>query len=536
MRFVTSIAVAAVALAVSTPGAVADDYFLTIGGGYYPESNQVSLEKNVLLFERMLDEFYPEGVALNVYFADGDNPNRDLQFADPDFELPRARQLLAALFGNTDGLTNQYRDHQIEHLDGAASRRAIRDWFDEVGSTLGADDRVFIYSTAHGGRSGDKEHPFDTSLYLWNRQPVPMHEFTEWLDDIPDEVPVVMVMVQCYSGGFSHSIFNDGLTDHGLSKANRCGFFATVETRGAAGCTPDIREENYREYSTYFFEALRGKTRYDDLVEKPDYDGDGRISFAEAHAYTVLTSTTIDIPVRTSDAFLRQFSRTEPEQKDESGDSEPPQDQPVATADTGGDDTAASSDDAAPPQPELELLTPDTDYETLIAFADVIDRTIIDGLSEQLNLTAADRAKEAREGAQRVQNERNRLNRERGGLNREFNQIREGIKRRVLNQWPEISNPWHPVTGEVLAQHADELVELVESHPRFDRMKELGAKINELNVQQQDLEREWVRYQRLIRTLETVALAANLPQVADPEIVERFQRLRQAESGIFGPT
>src|SRR5690606_27017127 len=37
-------------------------------------------------------------------------------------------------------------------------------------------------------------------------------------------------------------------------------------------------------------------------------DGDGKVSFAEAHAYAVITSKTIDIPIRTSDAFLRKYS------------------------------------------------------------------------------------------------------------------------------------------------------------------------------------------------------------------------------------
>lgn len=531
MRFVTSISVA-VMFAVSGLRAEADDYFLTIGGGYYPESNQVSLEKNVLLFNRMLDEFYPDGVSQHVYFADGDNPNRDLQFADPDFDVPRAQRLLAMLFGNTSGLTNQYRDHEIDHLDGAASRNAIEDWFEEVGSSLGAQDRVFIYSTAHGGKSSDNDRPFDTSLYLWNRQPVQMHEFAEWLDNVPNEVPVVMVMVQCYAGGFSHSIFNDGKADEGLSDANRCGFFATVEDRGAAGCTPDINEENYREYSTYFFEALRGKTRYDELLEKPDYDGDGQISFAEAHAYTVLTSTTIDIPVRTSDALLRQYSRTEPDDDD----SAEPEEERVAAVDGNEEAGAASPEEAVAGAGEpAGLLTAGTDYEMLIGYADVIDRTIIDGLSEQLNLSGANRVEEARQGAERVQNERNRLNRERGEVSRDFNRIRDGIKRRVLNEWPEINNPWHPATTEVLTEHADRLVELVESHPRFERLKELGARMREIDETRSDHEREWVKYQRLIRTLETVALAANLPRVADPEIVERFERLREAESGIFGP-
>ena len=530
MRFVMKSLSAVIVLAVSPANALADDYFLTIGGGYFPESNQVSLEKNVLLFDRILDEFYPDGVSQHVYFADGENPNRDLQFVDPDFEVPRAQRLLGMLFGKTSNIAHQYRDHQIDHLDGPASRAELENWFGEVGSSLGADDRLFIYSTAHGGRASDKEKPFDTSLYLWNRQRLEMHEFAELLNDVPNEVPVVMVMVQCYSGGFAHSIFNDGIADNGLSNANRCGFFATVQDRVAAGCTPDINEDNYREYSTYFFEALRGRTRYDELVEKPDYDGDGSVSCAEAHAYTVLTSTTIDIPIRTSDVLLRQYSRTGADDDAESEEQAEP-DGDAEEEDQAEDD---SPEEAAQAEPEV-LLTAETDYETLITFADLIDRTIIDGLSERLELSGSNRAKEAREHASRAQGERNELNRERGRLIREFNGIRDGIKRRVLNEWPEMNNAYHPVTIQVLNEHADQLVEMVESNRRFDRLQELSAKIKEIDRQRSDHDREWVVCQRLIRTLETVALAANLPQVADPEIVERYQQLRLAESGIFGP-
>ena len=45
-------------------------------------------------------------------------------------------------------------------------------------------------------------------------------------------------------------------------------------------------------------------------VERPDYDKDGRTSLAEAHAYVLINSDTIDIPVCTSDVLLRQFSKT----------------------------------------------------------------------------------------------------------------------------------------------------------------------------------------------------------------------------------
>ena len=52
----------------------------------------------------------------------------------------------------------------------------------------------------------------------------------------------------CFSGGFADVIYEGCDPGKGLAKANRCGFFATVSDRVAAGCTSDVDEENYREY------------------------------------------------------------------------------------------------------------------------------------------------------------------------------------------------------------------------------------------------------------------------------------------------
>ena len=38
-------------------------------------------------------------------------------------------------------------------------------------------------------------------------------------------------------------------------------------------------------------------------------DRNGTVSFAEAHAYAVIASNTIDIPLRTSDVLLKTYSR-----------------------------------------------------------------------------------------------------------------------------------------------------------------------------------------------------------------------------------
>ncbi len=44
-------------IVLSTVSVQARNFVLTIGGGYSPSGNQVSLEKNVLLFNRVLDDY-----------------------------------------------------------------------------------------------------------------------------------------------------------------------------------------------------------------------------------------------------------------------------------------------------------------------------------------------------------------------------------------------------------------------------------------------------------------------------------------------
>ena len=57
-----SVAVLALILvpAITTSSLRADDHFLTIGGGYLPSGNQASLERNVLYFQRILEDRYEE--------------------------------------------------------------------------------------------------------------------------------------------------------------------------------------------------------------------------------------------------------------------------------------------------------------------------------------------------------------------------------------------------------------------------------------------------------------------------------------------
>ena len=495
------------------------DHFLTIGGGYSPHGNQVSLEKNVLFFQTLLAERYSDGAAHDIFFSDGDNPQPDVQYHDDAAVFPRANQLLSQVF-QAKNWGHQYRSHAISAA-GASSLANLRAWFDGAGSRLKGGDRLFIYVTAHGGRANEKKQPYNTGLLLWNNERLAMTEMAGLLDKIDPDVPVVMVMVQCYSGGFSHLLFNSGDATKGCSPANRCGFFATVHDRVAAGCTPDIEEENSDEYSSYFWAASRGQTRTGQAVPSPDYDADGQVTFDEGHAFAVLNSPTIDISIKTSDAFLRQFSK-----------------QGEANANNVNNVNAEKIEPPAPETPgeaeAMAMLSADSPYDQLVAAAAPVDRAVLEGLSLELGLSGADRSRQAKDLAEKVSQENKQLGGRVNQKNGELNGVTQSIRREVLNRWPELENPWNPRVQEILAHESSAVTALIEGHASFAKMRELRTEIDQLNEQKLNLDRRWVKCQRLLRALENVALAHNLPLVASPEIQERYRQLIAAERGAFG--
>jgi hypothetical protein len=512
--------------------AAADDYFLTIGGGYNPSGNQISLEKNVIFFQQLLAEQKP-GCRHDIYFSDGDSPGRDLQFRDPSFIVPRANLLLARVFRKEQYFGLQYRSNELKNVQGASNKQNLEKWFDTVGAKLAAGDRLFIYVTAHGGRgsSSDKQN---TGLYLWNSQKISMTEFVGYLDKVNPDVSVATVMVQCFSGGFANIAFSEGKADKGISGANRCGFFATVHDRPAAGCTPDIREEDYHEYSSYFWAGIGGKTRTGAAVAMPDYDGDGHVSLAEAHAYTLLESSTIDISITTSDAVLRKYSKLEAPKSEKGKDDK---DATEAKGDGGNKDNVEVQPASATTDVAAEHWTTlDDPCDHLLALASPCQRAVIEGLSKQLGLSGEKRAAEARELAKKIIDKKNSTNKFRGRASRDYNKACDRIKETLLVGWPELYNTLNPNVAQLLSDQSTAIVEAIESHPQFKDFDRLHERLEKIDAEQLDRDRRWVKCQRLIRTLENVVYTANLHLVAPSDVQERYAKLVDAENqSLVGP-
>jgi len=476
------------------------DYFLTLGGGYNPAGNQASLEANVLFFQAILDERHAGPRVHDVFFADGNDPRPDLQVlaAKPDRQPAPATEVLAALHRRLKEEAVEYRNHRVPGLTGALDPARVQQNLKSLGKTARPGDRLFVYVTAHGSEGPDKD-PFNTTIDCWNQKKITAREFTRWLDVLPDSLPVIMVMAQCYCGGFTHSIYRDLDRKLGLAPQLRIGFFAQQHDLPAAGCRPDISNDD--EFSSYFWGALAGRSRVGVPITTADRDGNGEVSFAEAYAYAVIASPTIDIPLRASDALLRDFSRLGP----------------VTT----GNEPAS----ALAPVNEVRTLT--GPVSGFVRRGDATTGRIVTELCRALDCSLDDTVQDVL-----AKSEESRRNRGRRPFDprRRSGSGRRELLQQVRDKWPELADPEHWHESKLLAPANQEaLFAELQNLPGWQAFDDRRKQLQETSRQAERRELKDVQFRRLIQTLEIMVLAENLPRFADAKIQARYQDMLKLE-------
>jgi hypothetical protein len=496
----------------------ATDYFLTIGGGYDRSGNQASLEANVVFFQQTLADKHRGARRHDIFFADGDDPAADLQVVAEkrDQSAMPATDLLSALHRRRGGENFSYRNHRVGATAGPLVPALIRANLDAVAKTAGSGDRLIIYVTAHGS-AGPKDDPFNTTIDCWNGRKVTARGFTDWLNKLPPELPVVLVMAQCYCGGFGHVIFEGFDESKGLAPQLRVGFFAQQHDLPAAGCRPDI--EHDEEFSSYFWGALAGHSRNGVRIDGCDIDGNGVISFGEAYAYAVIAGETIDIPLRTSEVFLRTFSRLSADKaKDSSGDlkSEP-------------EDINPSGHES---RSNPAVVNMSCQLETLIAKSSPVSRRIVTQLCKALGLSLQDEVTavmSASEESRRASRSQNR------GRSRQGSGRRE-LLREVTEKWPELGDERKWADSSLLkSDNQDPLISELKQLASWKIYEERRQQMQVANIEAGQREIRTVKYRRLINALESIVLEQNLPLFASPQLVERYQQLLSLEESTLNP-
>ncbi len=265
----------------SVPAAQTPLRALIVSGGYDVKHNQAAIESNVRYVSRLL----PKTTAARVLYADGHPTSKNVLCED-------------------DRGKEYYRRPEIARIDGPNTPAAIKAEFKALASGPAARP-VLVYITGHGSPGKDSYDNNDADL--WNGGHFSVQEMAGQIKTLPPATPVTLVMVQCFSGSFGNLLFENGDPKAPLITRDLCGFFAAVPSRPAAGCTAEVNEADYHDFTGYFFAALSGTSRLGQKVVGADYNHDGRVGMDEAYAYTLGHDISIDTPVCTSDVFLRRF-------------------------------------------------------------------------------------------------------------------------------------------------------------------------------------------------------------------------------------
>ena len=253
---------------------------LLVGGGPGAKYNQVALENNIRYVSRIL----PRAAQRRILYGDGGRG------VTVQYEDARGR--------------TRYRRANLPQIDGPAERMPINVGFHRLSRVR---TPILIYFTGHGDPGKDPGY-HDNAYDLWNDTSYTVRDFAAAIAELPADQPVAVVMVQCYSGGFGQTLFEKGDPLGSVVQKDYCGFFAAMPDREAAGCTPEINEANYHDFTSYFFAALSGRDRLGRPVTGADYNHDGRVGMDEAYCYALIHDVSIDTPNCTSDYFVRRFA------------------------------------------------------------------------------------------------------------------------------------------------------------------------------------------------------------------------------------
>lgn len=284
----------------------ATDYIWLIGGGPSAQSSQGQIESNVKWEREVIARQVP-GAKLRVFYADGNEAGKDVVVWRHPRESKETLQPLARVFDAKTHNGESFHSHSVPDVSGTTR-------VDEMTAKLRTDfallkpgDRALLIFYGHGTYEG-KDVGLN-ALRLWDNTFLTARDLESLLSVIDPRVPVRFVLPQCFSGGFSRVMHPQARATRELVPHNRCGFMSVPQNQESEGCSPSINVGDFRDYSTYFFAALDGRSRIGAKLPpaKADRNGDGWVTLREAHLYSMVTVDSLDSPRSTSEVFLEEW-------------------------------------------------------------------------------------------------------------------------------------------------------------------------------------------------------------------------------------
>lgn len=287
---------------------------LIVAGGPTIALNQYAIGSNA----RYVEKLTAKSLSQRILFADGHRDEKIITTFEPYADAD-ARKVFGWMFNDKPDFQGRavLKASGLTRVDGPSTGSEVIDSCKALGQSVHAPESGFVYFTGHGSPDPNQAAEFagrgafpGTAFALWGNERLGVPNLAQSFQNWPADRPLVLVMAQCYSGGFANLIFKDGLPDHPVRDWDFAGFFSATGDREAAGCTPEVDEFDYQDFTTHFFAALSGITRDGTPLKGADLDKDGQVSMLEAYAWANVHDDSVDVPLCTSDFYLRQTVRT----------------------------------------------------------------------------------------------------------------------------------------------------------------------------------------------------------------------------------
>ncbi|MFK5986464.1 MAG: hypothetical protein QM479_13715 [Pseudomonadota bacterium] len=280
----------------------AKEYVWLIGGGPLLDNSQAQIELNTKWVQQLISKYKPNAKT-KVYFTDGNDPDSDVQVQINNKDSIKNLTAIARVFGAQQANSIRFYNHRVANVYASTEVNFLYADLSADFKKLKSDDSALIIFQGHGGLN--KRDTSQNSLKLWKDTRLYVTQLEEILQQLDNKVPVRFILPQCFSGAFERLIYHQADKSQALDLSTRCGFFAEDAYEESEGCTSSINEQDYRDYSSYFFAALDGKTRTGEkLTRNPDRNSDHKISLTEAHFYSLTQAISTDLPRSTSESFL----------------------------------------------------------------------------------------------------------------------------------------------------------------------------------------------------------------------------------------
>lgn len=454
---------------------------IIIGGGPTPKESQVSIQLNTQWIVDIINQHDPKLIS-HLFFTDGNQAGVDVnkrKITGNEYEILKP---LAAVYNMDAENGEQYYSSMVASNVESADERNVTNKLQYVFSHLRKGDELLLIFQGHGGYKRT-----DTSgnyLRLWNDTRMTVTQLEALMSEADPESTIRFVLPQCFSGGFSKLIYKNAHVENGIAKGNRCGFLAQNEHQGSEGCTPSVNTDTYRDYSSYLFSAIAGKTiSGNNINDNPDANNDGIVTLKEAHIYTLMNAFSVDYSRSTSDDYLEHW------------------------------------------QPWYLKWMPDiSEPENIYSeiYSGIAKRFNLEVDAEHLVSVVADRLKMFEK-----KNSDNKLMKKK--LINEIQESQKNIQAELATNWPQLQKPYTAQFREILINEITEINDFIIKQDDYSGLVDNLQKLNSLDSELLDIRRNIIQMLKILRMRNMARLLNQFETYADNNEKAEYEKLLRCE-------